>query len=71
MLAMGISKSPLRLKKVGMLFVSSNVSHFVDCKPYSKSVSIKFSGLETRIFETGSTNLSFTVTSVLSSSSRI
>ena len=46
--------SPLRLKNVGMFFTSSSVSHLVLCSPYSKSVSIKFSGWLTRNLLTGS-----------------
>ena len=38
----------------GILFTSSKVSHLDACSPYSKSVSIRFSGLDTRNLCTGS-----------------
>ena len=48
----------LLAKKEGTLFTSSTVSHFVGCRPYSKSVSIKFCGFETLNLLTGSVNVS-------------
>ena len=54
-----------------MLLTSSSVSHLVDCRPYSKSVSIKFSGVDIRILETGSTNVSEGEKATLSSSAKI
>ena len=47
-------KNLCRNKNVGMILVSSRVSNFVICNTYSKSVSIKFSGLLTLILLTGS-----------------
>ena len=38
----------------GILSTNSIVSHLVGCRPYSKSVSIKFWGFETLILWTGS-----------------
>ena len=54
----GRSASPFLLKKVGMLLTSSRVSHLVDCRPYSKSVSIKLAGVDTRNLDTGSVYVS-------------
>jgi hypothetical protein len=53
---LGIVVSPDFEKNEGILLINSTVSHFVGCRPYSKSVSIKFSGLDTRNFVTGSIN---------------
>ena len=46
--------SPACEKIVGIFKTVCNVSHFEDCSPYSKSVSIKFSGLDTLNLLTGS-----------------
>ena len=43
-LMLGMVVSPLFEKNDGVLLISSTVSHLVGCTPYSKSVSIKFSG---------------------------
>ena len=54
-----------------MFLTSSRVSHFVDCKPYSKSVSIKFSGFDTRSLDTGSVNVSSGANAAWSASMKI
>ena len=58
MLVIAMSSSPFLEKNVGMFLTISRVSHFVLWRPYSKSVSIRFSGWLTRILLTGSTNVS-------------
>ena len=52
----GIVVSPLLEKNDGVLLISSTVSHLVGCRPYSKSVSMRFSGSDTRSLVTGSIN---------------
>ena len=52
----GIVVSPDLEKNDGVLLISSSVSHLVGWRPYSKSVSIRFSGSDKRSLVTGSMN---------------
>ena len=53
-----VIRESVLVKKRGIFSTSSIVSHLVDCGPYSKSVSTRVLGLDTRILLTGSTSAS-------------